>query len=74
MGVVTIKTEADIGEVRLNPLKKVSILKATPKKAAAMIRGKSERSIFSFGINNQMSQNKITEPPTRKTIKPNGKT
>jgi hypothetical protein len=31
MGVVTIITDADMGGVRLNPLKKVSILSATPK-------------------------------------------
>jgi hypothetical protein len=36
MGVVTI-TDAEIGEVSLQ--KKVSILKATKKKAAAIIRG-----------------------------------
>ena len=41
MGVETIITAALMGEVRLNPLKKVSMLKATPKKAAAIIRGKS---------------------------------
>jgi hypothetical protein len=70
MGVVTIKTDAEIGEVKLKPLKKVSILKATPKKAAAMIRGKSLLSIFSLGRKSQISQNKITELPTRKTIKP----
>jgi hypothetical protein len=55
--------------VRLNPLKKVSMLKATPKNAAAIIRGKSLRAIFSFGINNQDSQNKIMAPLTRNKIK-----
>jgi hypothetical protein len=34
------------------------MLKATQKNAAAIIRGKSLRAIFSFGINNQDSQNK----------------
>jgi Fe2+ transport system protein B len=33
MGVVTIKTEALIGEVKLKPLKKVNMFNATPKKA-----------------------------------------
>ena len=41
IGVVTIITAAEIGEVKLNPLKKVSMFKATPKKAAAIILGKS---------------------------------
>ena len=41
IGVETIITAALMGEVRLNPLKNVSILKATPKKAAAIILGKS---------------------------------
>ena len=70
IGVETIKTAAEIGEVRLNPLKNVSILKATPKKAAAIIRGKSVLSIFSLGTKSQINQNKITEPPTRKTMNP----
>jgi hypothetical protein len=74
MGVVTIKTEAEMGEVKLNPLKKVSMLNATPKKAAAIIRGKSARSIFSLGKKNQINQNSTTDPPTRKTMKPKGKT
>jgi hypothetical protein len=34
MGVDTIITEAEIGEVRLKPLKKVSMLKQLKKKAA----------------------------------------
>ncbi|MNE33104.1 hypothetical protein D3C80_1267510 [compost metagenome] len=70
IGVETIITAALIGEVRLSPLKNVSILKATPKKAAAMIRGKSPKSIFSLGINNPTSQNKIMEPPARNRINP----
>jgi hypothetical protein len=48
--VVTIITDAEMG-VRLNPLKKVKHVKT--KSAAAIIRGKSLRAIFSFGINNQ---------------------
>jgi hypothetical protein len=55
MGVVTIMTDAEIGEVRLIH-KKVSILKATPKKAAAIIRGKSFMAIFSFGITTRKSK------------------
>ena len=70
IGVETIITAAEIGEVRLKPLKNVSILKATPKKAAAKILGKSVKAIFSFGINSQTSQNKITDPPTRRNINP----
>ena len=70
IGVETIITAALMGEVRLNPLKKVSILNATPKKAAPIIRGKSLRAIFSFGIKSQISQNNSTEPPTRNRIKP----
>ena len=65
MGVETIITEAAMGEVMLRPLKKVSMFRATPKKAAAIMRGKSLRSIFSFGVKSQTSQNKIVEPPTR---------
>jgi hypothetical protein len=45
-GVQTIITAAEIGDVRLNPLKKVSIFKATPKKAQAIILGKSWSEIF----------------------------
>ena len=37
IGVDTIITAALIGEVRLSPLKKQSIFKAIPKKAAAII-------------------------------------
>lgn len=70
IGVETMITAALMGEVRLNPLKKVSILNATPKKAAAIIRGKSFSAIFSFGVNNQTSQNKSIEPPARNKIKP----
>jgi hypothetical protein len=70
IGVVTIITDADMGEVRLNPLKKVSILKATPKNAAAIILGKSLKAIFSFGINSQESQNKSIAPLTLSKIKP----
>jgi hypothetical protein len=44
------------------------MLKATPKNAAAIIRGKSLSYLF-FGINNQDSQNKIM-PLTRNKIKP----
>lgn len=75
-GVQTIITAAEIGEVMLNPLKKDSIFKATPKKAHAIIRGKSLYAIFSKvpifinRINNQTAQNKITVPPTRSNIKP----
>jgi len=39
IGVQTISTDAEIGEVKLNPLKKESIFKATPKKAAHIILG-----------------------------------
>lgn len=70
IGVVTIITDADMGEVRLNPLKKVSILNATPKKAAAIIRGKSFKSIFCFGIKSQINQKSNVEPLTRSNIKP----
>jgi hypothetical protein len=56
MGVDTIITEAEIGEVRLKPLKKV-MLKATRG-------GNNTRKItkvyFSLGINNQANQNKRT--------------
>jgi hypothetical protein len=61
---------AEIGEVRLNPLKKVSILNATPKKAAAIILGKSPKAIFSLGIKSHVSQKSSTEPPTRSKINP----
>ena len=74
MGVVTIITEAIIGEVRLNPSKKVSILKATPKKAEAIILGKSFKAIFSVFKKSATSQNSNAEPPTRKTINPKGLT
>lgn len=70
IGVHTMITAADIGEVKLNPLKKVSILKATPKKAAATILGKSATAMFSLGIKSQVNQNNTTEPPTRNKIKP----
>jgi hypothetical protein len=43
------------------------MLKATPKNAAAII-GKIVKSYFSFGINNQDSQNMA--PLTRNKIKP----
>jgi hypothetical protein len=46
------------------------MLNATPKKAAAIILGKSVSAIFSFGIKSQTSQNKKHEPPTRNRIKP----
>ena len=75
-GVQTIITAAEIGEVMLNPLKKESIFKATPKKAHAIIRGKSlvaifsEIPIFKSRISTQTAQNKSTEPPTRNKIKP----
>jgi hypothetical protein len=70
IGVETIITAAEIGEVRLNPLKKVSILNATPKKAAAIILGKSPMAIFSLGIKSHVSQKSSTEPPTRRKINP----
>ena len=70
IGVVTIITAALIGEVKLKPLKNVNIFKATPNKAAAMIRGKSANAIFSLGRKSQINQNKIPEPPTRNKINP----
>ena len=76
MGVETIITDAEIGEVRLNPLKKESMFKATPKKAAQIILGKSARSILSLRtfsgirVKSQTNQNKIVEPPTRIKINP----
>jgi hypothetical protein len=48
MGVETIITDAEMGVVRVNPLKKESMFRATPKKAVQIIRGKSARSIFSL--------------------------
>ncbi|MCY1228573.1 hypothetical protein D9M72_408970 [compost metagenome] len=72
IGVVTMITEAIIGEVRLNPSKNVSILRATPKKAEAIILGKSFNAIFSALIKSATSQNKRAEPPTLKTINPKG--
>jgi hypothetical protein len=72
MGVVTIITAAEMGEVKLNPLKKVSMLSATPKKAAAIIRGKSCRLIFSLEPKREISQNKIVAPKTRIKINPYG--
>ncbi len=74
IGVVTIITEAIIGEVRLRPSKKVSIFRATPKNAEAIILGKSLSAIFSVFKNKATSQNKIAEPPTRKTINEKGLT
>ncbi len=76
IGVVTIITEAEIGEVRLNPLKKLSMFNVIPKKAEAIILGKSAQAIFSFSISwkllimSQIAQNKSTEPPVRMTTKP----
>lgn len=76
MGVQTISTDAEIGEVKLSPLKKESIFKATPKNAAQIIRGKSARSIFSsriaaeFLLKSQDIQNKMVAPPTRTKINP----
>jgi hypothetical protein len=43
--VVTIITDAEMGEEGSNP-KKGKHVKATPKNAAAIIRGKSLRAIF----------------------------
>ena len=50
------------------------MFKATPKNAAAIIRGKSWFSIFSLGPKTETNQNRITEPPTRIVINPNGRT
>ena len=78
IGVMGMITDAEIGEVKLNPLKNVNILKATPVKAAAAILGKSEVLIFSVGISlaevikYAASQNNTVEIPTRTTIKPYG--
>jgi hypothetical protein len=74
MGVVTMITAAEIGEVKLNPLKNVSIFKATPKKAAATIRGKSFRCICCFGPIKETSQNNTVAPNTLNNMKPNGLT
>jgi hypothetical protein len=58
-GVVTIITDAEIGEVRLNPLKSKHV--KSKKNAAAIIRGKSLKSYF-FLWQNQDSQNKSIAP------------
>ena len=76
IGVETISTEVEMGEVKLRPLKKQSIFSVTPKNAAAIMRGKSARSIFSArtfsGIlaKSQDNQNKTVAPPTRIIKKP----
>ena len=78
MGTAIIIIAPLIGVVYCSPLKKASILTATPKKAAATNFGKSLRSIFLLGVkipNNyksnpaQTALNKInpkglTHPPT----------
>lgn len=74
IGVVTIMTAAEIGEVKLNPLKKVSIFKATPKNAAAIIRGKSFSCIGCFGAKKETNQNNTVAPKTLNNMKPNGLT
>jgi hypothetical protein len=51
--VDTIITEAEIGEVRLKPLK--SMLKATQKSGG---NNTENHHLFSLGINNQANQNK----------------
>jgi hypothetical protein len=73
IGVVTMITAADIGVVKLKPLKKVSIFSATPKKAAAMIRGKSANKTFSFGPRKETAQKSKAAPLTRSKINPYGK-
>ena len=50
------------------------MLKATPKNAAAIIRGKSSFAIFSLGPKKEINQNNKTEPPTRITINPKAST
>ena len=48
------------------------MFKATPKKAAAIILGKSDFAIFSFGPKKETNQKSKTEPPTRNKINPKG--
>ena len=76
IGVETISTDAEMGEVKLNPLKNASIFKATPKKAAAENSRKIYgvnffvRNFLDFLVKSQTNQNKIVAPPTRIMIKP----
>jgi hypothetical protein len=65
MGVVYHYTDAEIGEVRL--LKKVSILKATPKKSGSYNSRKILNGNFSFGNNNNQN-NSIALAAMDKTI------
>jgi hypothetical protein len=59
--VVTIITDAEMGEVRLNP-KKVSMLKATPKNARSNNSGKSLELFFLWHKQKARSQNKSIAP------------
>ena len=49
IGVLTINTEALIGDVRESPHINVTILKPTPQKAASAIDGNSLKGTFSLG-------------------------
>ena len=65
IGVLTIKTDALIGEVSDSPHMKVTILKPTPQNAASAINGNSLKGTFSLGpakmeISQKMAQVTIT--------------
>ena len=61
-----------IGEVILNPEKKVSWFKATPKNPHIANTLKSFVSIFSCLKKSETNQNRLNAPIARKKIKPNG--
>ena len=71
-GASVITTELFIGVDKLSPLKNIVIFRAIPKKAQAIIRTQSRRSILSEGKNKLSNQNTEAAPRTRKRINPNG--
>lgn len=60
--------------VYYSPLKKASILSATPKKAGATNFGKSPRSIFLFGVKMPNNQRSNPAQMTLNKINPKGLT
>ena len=73
IGVLTINTEAFIGEVRDNPHIKVTILKPTPQNAARAIRGNSLKGTFSLGpANKDMIQKMAQVTTTLYQVNPKG--
>ena len=66
------KTALFMGVDNCKPLKKASILITIPNTAQMAMRPQSLRSIFCFGANGAIHQNKSAAPLTLKNINPKG--